>query len=305
MRNIYRKTLAAAGVLLAVTGASAQIVKVDSLSHWRKSYRAGLNLNQASFSSNWKAGGVNSIGFNAFLNLKANYKKGKHSWDNEIDFLYGLVNNQGQGHRKTLDRLYIDTKYGREINARWSFASSLNLLTQFAGGFRFERDAVGIEQPILISDFFAPAFITSAWGVEYHPNKIFKARLSPVSPRVTIVSNNFGRFDAVDPVRPYGVPVGELARYEWFAFQMVAEFDKDIAKNINLKWRYLLFANYETLAFDSIDHRLDLNLTAKVNQHISVNLAAIALYDIDQDASLQLSQAFSLGVLYTFQNFKP
>lgn len=84
----------------------AQIVKVDTLTHWKKTFRAGLNLNQAAFSSNWKAGGVNSIGFNALLNYKANYKKDHHSWNNEIDLLYGMVNNAGQGYRKTLDRIF-------------------------------------------------------------------------------------------------------------------------------------------------------------------------------------------------------
>jgi hypothetical protein len=304
MRKLYTITIAV--FLLAVCfHASAQIVKVDSLTNWKKSFRAGLNLNQASFSSNWKAGGVNSIGFNAFLNYKANFKKGKNSWDNEIDLLYGMVNNQGQGYRKTLDRIYLDTKYGREINEKWSFATSLNLLTQFAKGFRYDKNAAGVEVETLISDFFAPAFITSSWGVEYHPNKFFKARISPFSPRITVVSDNNGRFSAVDPLRPYGVEVGEDIRTEWLAFQLLAEFDKDIAKNMNLKWRYMMFANYETLSAETIDHRLDLNLAAKVNQFISVSLGGILLYDIDQDTGLQTSQAFSLGILYSFQNFAP
>ncbi|MEJ0033171.1 MAG: DUF3078 domain-containing protein [Bacteroidota bacterium] len=81
--------------------AEAQVIKVDSLSNWRKSFKAGMNLNQAAFSGNWKAGGVNSFGFNALLNYKANYKKDKNSWDNEIDLLYGMINNSGQGYRKT------------------------------------------------------------------------------------------------------------------------------------------------------------------------------------------------------------
>jgi hypothetical protein len=299
-------TITIAGFLLTASfSATAQIVKVDSLTNWRKAFRAGLNLNQASFSSNWKAGGVNSIGFNAFLNYKANFKKDKNSWDNEIDFLYGMVNNQGQGYRKTLDRIYLDTKYGRELNEKWGLATSLNLLTQFAEGYRYDKNAAGLEVETLISDFFAPAFITSAWGVEYKPNKFFKARISPFSPRITIVSDNNGRFLAVDPLKPYGVNVNESVRTEWLAFQLLAEFDKDIAKNMNLKWRYMMFANYETLSAETIDHRLDINLAAKVNQFISVNLGGILLYDIDQDTGLQTSQAFSLGVLYSFQNFAP
>ena len=38
---------------------SSQIVINDSTSHWRKKLVFNLNLNQAAFSSNWKAGGIN------------------------------------------------------------------------------------------------------------------------------------------------------------------------------------------------------------------------------------------------------
>lgn len=301
--NSFKKPLFT-GLLMAFSVlASAQVVKVDSTSNWKKAFKSGLNVNQASFTSNWKAGGVNSIGFNGFLNYKANYKKDKNSWDNELDFLYGMVNNQGQGYRKTLDRIFLQTKYGRELNAKWSFTSSLSFLSQFAKGYSYAKDVNGVEQSTLISDIFAPAFITSAWGFEYKPADYFKLNLSPFSPRVTIVADNNGRFDAVSTTNPYGVLVGENTRFEWLAFQLTADFNKDIAENINLKWRYVMFANYETLEAKTIDHRLDLNLTAKVNKFVNVSLGGILLYDFDQDSGVQLSQAFSLGVLYTFQNY--
>lgn len=288
--------------LFSLNTSIAQIVRVDSLSNWKKSFKAGLNLNQASFSSNWKAGGVNSLGFNTFLNYKANFKKDINSWDNEIDFLYGMVNNQGQGYRKTLDRIFLDTKYGRAINEEWDFAVSVNFLSQFAKGYSYDKNAAGVEVATLISDVFAPAFITAALGFEYHPVEYFKLRLSPVAPRVTIV-NDVGRFVTVDNPTPYGVIPPASTRFEWFAAQILAEFNKDIAKNVNLKWRYVMFANYETLELEKLDHRLDLNLTAKVNQFINVSLGGILLYDYDQDHAAQMSQAFSLGVLYTFQNY--
>ncbi|MCE7863359.1 MAG: DUF3078 domain-containing protein [Bacteroidetes bacterium CHB5] len=301
--NFIKKYLLLGVSIIFSTAASAQVVKIDSTSNWKKSFKAGLNINQASFSSNWKAGGVNSIGFNSFLNYKANYKKDKNSWENEFDFLYGMVNNQGQGYRKTLDRIFLQTKYGHQLSSKWSFTSSLSFLSQFAKGYSYAKDVNGVEQATLISDIFAPAFITSAWGVEYKPVDYFKINFSPFSPRVTIVTDNNGRFDAVSTTSPYGVTVGETTRFEWLAFQMAAEFNKDIAENVNLKWRYVMFANYETLEAKTIDHRLDLNLTAKVNRFVNVSLGGILLYDFDQDSGVQLSQAFSLGVLYTFQNF--
>lgn len=305
MKSFLQRRTVLVLILAAVcTNVSAQVIKVDSTSFWKKSFRTGLNINQASFTSNWKAGGVNSLGFTASMNFKANYKKDKTAWDNEFDFLYGMVNNQGQGYRKTLDRIYLETKYGYDLNTKWSFTSSLNFLSQFAKGYSYDKDVNGVEVGSLISDFMAPAFITSAWGFEYHPVDYFKVRLSPFSPRVTVVSDNNGRFDYVDTVRPYGVNVGENTRYEWLAFQLQADFNKDIAKNLNLKWRYVMFANYETLSLENIDHRLDLTLNAKVNSFINVTLGTIMIYDIDQDSDLQIAQAFALGISYSFQNFE-
>lgn len=283
--------------------ASAQIVRIDTTTFWKKSFKAGLNLNQSSFSANWKAGGVNSFGFNAFLNTKINYKNEKKSWTNEIDLLYGMVNNDGQGFRKTLDRIYLDTKYGYDFNENWGLFTALNFSSQFAEGFKYKKDANGVEQSSVISDFMAPAFITGSLGFEYSPNESFKLRLAPIASRLTVVQNS-ERYLAVDSIAPYGVKVGESIRIEALAFQMLAEYNEDIAENLNLKLRYLFFANYETLQMKTIDHRLDMNLTAKVNKFVNVSLGGILLYDFDQDTGVQLSQAFSLGFLYTFQNYK-
>ena len=90
---------------------------------------------------------------------------------------------------------------------------------------------------------------------------------------------------------------------EWFAFQMLAEFDKNIAKNVNLKWRYIMFVNYEKLSANDLYHRLDLNLTAKLGRFMNASFGTILLYDHNQGNGVQVSQAFSLGVLYTFQNY--
>jgi len=286
-------------IFLAHTS-SAQIVKPDTTSNWKKHLSIGLNLNQAAFSSNWKAGGVNSVGLNGLFNYKANYKKDRNSWDNEIDLAYGFVNNEGQGFRKTVDRIYLDTKYGYEINTKWDLFASLNFLSQFTKGYNYLDD----NSSELISDIFAPAFITLALGFEYHPVDYFKVRISPFAPRVTIV-NDPERFVTTVGPEPYGVVPPDNTRFEWLAFQLMADFDKDIAKNLNLKWRYVMFANYETLAMKTIDHRLDLTLTAKVNNFITTSLGGTLLYDFDQDSGLQVSQALALGFAYTFQNYQP
>jgi hypothetical protein len=292
------------GMVVASFAAQAQIVKPDTLSNWKKKLIFNLNINQAAFSSNWKSGGVNSIGLNTQFNYTANYAKDRNSWDNQIDLLYGFVRNSGQGVRKTLDRIFLDTKYGYKLADKWYLYTSMNFLSQFAPGYTYTTDANGAEQSSLISDIFAPAFITSSWGIEYKPVDYFSVRLSPFSPRITIVNDAERFIPAVDPTSPYGVTPPDNTRWEWLAFQLSADYNHDIAKNLNLKARYLMFANYETLELKTIDHRLEVMLNAKVNRFINVGLGGILLYDFDQDSGAQISQVFNLGFAYTFQNFE-
>lgn len=308
------KRFATALLLLAAGGAHRATAQAPSLSPaaplaptdtlWRNRFKAALNFQEATLSSNWRGGGVNSFGLNGLLNARADYRRGIHSWDNEADFLFAFVSNQGQGYRKSLDRLYLDTKYGRALSPRWDLFMSLNLLTQFAGGYKYSADASGQQRAEFVSSTFAPAFITAAYGFEYHPTTYFKVRLSPFAPRLTVV----GRPERFVPAlgdTPYGVNSGHSTRFEVLAAQVLAEFDKDIAQNVNLKARYLLFANYgQDLALRRVDHRLDASLTAKVNRYVNVALTGILLYDYDQDQAVQYSQGLTLGLAYTAQNYR-
>jgi hypothetical protein len=289
--------------MFAFGGTQAQVVKIDTLTHWQKKLVANLSLNQASFSSNWKAGGVNSFGINSLFNYKAKYITDKEIWDNEIGLFYGFVNNSGQGYRKNVDRIFLDTKYGRKFSKNWSWMTSLNFISQFSKGYKYEKDVLGVEQGLLISDIFAPAFITSAWGVEYRPNTYFSLGLAPFSPRVTIV-NDPTRFTKTVGPTPYGVDSTKTARWEWLAFQLTADFNKALNPNVNLKWRYMMYANYETLDMKTIDHRLDLMFNIQAGKYIAVGLGGILLYDYDQDTGAQISQLFTVGLSYSFRNFE-
>jgi hypothetical protein len=286
-----------------ITSSQAQVVRIDTLTHWKRKLVANLNLNQASFSTNWKAGGINSVGFNGLFNYKANYAAGKDTWDNEFDFLYGFVNNSGQGYRKNIDRIFLDTKYGYKLSSKWSLFTSLNFLSQFSKGYEYVEDASGVEKSMLISDFLAPAFVTSAWGLEYAPASFFKVRIAPFAPRLTIVQDPTRFTQTVGP-QPYGVDSTKTTRMEWLAFQLTADFNKDIATNVNFKWRYMMYANYETIEMKTIDHRLDLMFNVKAGRYINIGLGGILVYDFDQDSGAQISQAFSLGFSYTFRNFE-
>lgn len=265
--------------------------------YWTSEFSVGLNFNQAAFSGNWKAGGVNSIAFGSIAAGKANYAKGKLSWDNQFEMIYGIVKNEGQQVRKSNDRIFFDSKVGYKAGGDWSYFGSLNFLTQFTDGFEYGPD----DQRSIISGFFSPAFLTSGFGMEYKPNKEFALRIAPISPRFTFVTDP----NIIQNVPSnYGVPEGQTVRTEWLAFQLYATFDKDISENLSIKSRYQMFANYETLAFNTIDHRLDLTLIAKITKFVDVTFTSINVYDLDMDPGVQYSQALALGILYKVSNKK-
>lgn len=273
---------------------SIGVASADS-SYWLKSIEGTFALNQASFSGNWTGGGVNSIAFSAGLLGRANYAKGRWSWDNTLDLLYGVVKNQDEDGRKSNDRIFIDSKVGLKATEKWNYFFSLNFQSQFAPGYTFSDT-----DRTLISKFANPAYLTSAIGMEYKPNDEFSLRLSPFSPRFTFVTDKELYLNV--PAN-YGVPIGQTVRNEWLAFSLMADWNKKLSENISFKARYQLFTNYETLAFDAIDHRLDLILAAKVSNAISVTLTALALYDLDQDEKIQFSQGLGIGLVYKRGNF--
>lgn len=264
--------------------------------YWNSELSIGFNLNQASFSGNWKAGGVNSFALGSIFSGKANYAKDRLSWDNQVELIYGIVKNDDLGLRKSNDRIFFDSKVGYKINQKWGYFTSLNFITQFTDGFDYSAD-----DPVLISRFFAPAFLTTGFGFEYKPNKDFALRLAPFSPRFTFVTD----LDLINTVPDnYGVPAGQKLRTEWLAFQVFMTYNKKFNDNLTLNSRYQIFANLQTLEFRTIDHRLDFTLIAKITRYVDVTFTSINVYDIDMVEGIQFSQALALGILYKVSNKK-
>lgn len=142
--------------------------------YWQSSFSAGLNFNQAGFSNNWKAGGVNSVAFGSLVAGKASYEKEKFSWNNELELLFGIVRNEGEQTRKSNDRIFLDSKLGYKVAKNWSAYFSANYLSQFAEGYTYNDDG----SKSLISKFMAPGFLTSSLGLEYQPNETFLYELA-------------------------------------------------------------------------------------------------------------------------------
>ncbi|WP_304068996.1 DUF3078 domain-containing protein [Pedobacter glucosidilyticus] len=265
------------------------------VNYWKSTGSFGLNLNQAAFSDNWSSGGVNSISLSTLLNYKAEYNKDGKNFISEVILQYGKLKNKDQMQRKTNDRIFWDNKASLRISQNWNFFGSLSFESQFDLGYVYSKDAQGNEIRKPISKFMSPGYLTESFGFEYKPEKYFSLRLGTGTARQTfMLDTTLYRNNA----KNFGVPIGKNFRNE-LAFQAVMNFEKEIATNINLKSRYLLFASYEHL--NNIDQRLDITLTAKVNRLVNVTVAGTALYDDDFSSEIQSSQSLALGLVYKFK----
>lgn len=271
---------------------------LDPDSTWWSSMQLGINFNQSSFSENWTGGGVSSFALGSFSNYQLHYLQDPWSWNNQVEFIYGIFRNADQDYiRKSQDRIFIDSKLGYKISEFWNAFFSINFLTQFAPGYRYVEDTQGNEARLQISQFMAPAFLTTSFGLEYRPVDYFWLRLSPYAPRLTFVTNE-NLYANMEDGKNYGVPVGNTTRREWLASQVLAELNKKLTENIHLQSRYMLFANYEQFSFNSIDHRLDILFNAKLTRFINFSIGTIMLYDINQDNNIQISQSMGIGLLF-------
>ncbi|MGJ1433845.1 DUF3078 domain-containing protein [Sphingobacterium spiritivorum] len=286
-------------------------LEVDYWKHWS---RFGVNANQASFSDSWKGGGVNSLalGLNAWH--KSEFNKDDFNFITEVDLRYGKVKNKDQMAKKNNDRIFWDNKLSYKLSKSWSLFTSLTFESQFDVGYTYETKD-GVERiKETVSAFMAPGYVTESFGLEYKPDNTFSVRFGTGTARQTFVLD-----DRIKPLtieqyaikypgqtitkdqEKYGVKAGKTFKND-LAFQITANLDKNLSKNLNLKSRYNLFANYEKIGDPS--HRLDVWLTAKITRLVNVNLNGIMLYDSDDvtpenpKAKLQFSESLALGLTF-------
>jgi hypothetical protein len=208
--------------------------------------------------------------------------------------LVRLICSTDKFKKKTHDRIFWDNKAAIQLSKNWYFFGSLTFESQFDNGFSYSKDAQGNEKENLISKFMAPGYLTESIGFEYKPSKFFSTRIGTGTARQTFVLDT--TLYKTNPSN-YGVPVGKTFKNE-LAFQVLANFEKEVMPNLWIKSRYNMFIPYDN--FKKIDHRLDLTVTAKVNKIINVSVTGVGIYDDDQTAKIQASQILALGLAFTF-----
>ncbi|MFY0654191.1 MAG: DUF3078 domain-containing protein [Cyclobacteriaceae bacterium] len=283
------------------------VAQNSDTTYWKTGGVSSLSFSQVSL-TNWAAGGNNSVAFNSYLNLFANYAKDRSIWENSLELGYGLIKQADADFEKSDDKINLTTKYGRawtDEGRKWFWTMNFNLRTQFAKGFSQEDPTTPI------SKFMAPGYIVIAAGLDYKPNEYFSMSYAPVTGKITVVSD-----DVLSAAGAFGVDPGSKSRSELGSY-LTAQFKKDIMENVNFESKLQLFSNYAENPQD-VDVNWENALLMKINKFLSASLINQLIYDADIDIptfdengnvtdlgpKVQFKNIFGVGFTYTFGDKK-
>ncbi|MGY6563086.1 MAG: DUF3078 domain-containing protein [Luteibaculaceae bacterium] len=301
------------GVIALTSTSFGQETAADSTKSWTIGGVTSFNFNQVSL-TNWAAGGESSVAGGALFSLGANYKKNGHSWNNQLDLAFGVVQQGENPIQKTDDRMEFTSIYGRKIKEKVDLSALFNFRSQFAPGFNLPNDSVRI------SEFLAPGYVQTAVGFDFKEKDKYTFFFGPISYRATIVMNQtlanagaFGVQGAVTAMHELGQLViltpGENIRHE-FGGTFRGFYRTQIMENITFQTQLQLFSNYLESP-QNIDVLWDVLISMKVNKYITASIATNLIYDDDiriEDSNgnfgprTQFKQVLAVGFAYNFGN---
>ena len=289
-------------------------IAADSVKPWKVGGVISINGQQVSL-TNWSAGGNNSISLGGLVNVFAKYKKGKITWDNNLELGYGVI-KQGDNKQwwKNDDKIQFSSKFGRQLKKSWYATALGDFRTQFADGFNYPNDSV------YISRFMAPGYALAAIGFDYKPNDHFSAFIAPVTGKFTFVNDDslarYGAFgvqkEIRDPNQGGKITQNYKTHREEFGAYLKVQYQTKVMENITFQTVLELFSNYLNNP-QNVDVNWTTLTTFKVNKFISATLATQLIYDDDIKVlrnagdqkgtigpDVQFKQVLGVGFTYKF-----
>lgn len=263
--------------------------------NWIK-VESGLLLTQTSF-TNWAAGGNNSFSGRAFLNLEHKYNGTHFNIHSIFNSAYGIQSSDGITH-KNEDYFKITSTPSWRIARHWELSGSLVLNSQFNNSYAKPGDS------IMVSTFFAPAYLTVALGVKYNNlKKTIEIYDAPISGNLIMVLNkelaNIGKFG--EKGRQY---IPQFINYFRFTYNETL-FKSKLTLNTKLE----TFWDYKTIPRMVAETKVGF----KFAKLFGVNLYAQAIYDdkiLTPDAKegiknyFQFTEVIGFGLTYNFVSKK-
>lgn len=270
-----------------ISKVNSAIIVSDTLKGWDYNWVGGLNGSQAAY-RNWSQGGVNTISVTASSVFNLRYRMNKFAYALTTNLKYGKARLEGEGTRKTDDRIAINNKFSYLFDdERWSAFGNINFATQFDEGFDYNVPEG--EEPILISKFFAPAYFTQIAGIAFNPVEYFTAEAG-LALKETIVSD-------VSLSERYGLDPGEKFRFEP-GYSTALNFEKTIVSNVKLISVVETFTNLQRNV-RSTDVVFSNEVIGKINNYMNTSFQFVMIYDDDFSTKAQIKQVLSVGLSFS------
>lgn len=285
-------------------------VKQPKLSPWKLAGDAYAGFTQTYINQYWAKGGSSSGSIITTFKYDANYKKGKVSWESNIDTkLIYLIYWPEEGEvvernwHKNTDNLELNSRFGYSAFKEWFYSADANFKTQFFNGYKNRND----QNPN--SAFMAPAYLTFSGGFDYKPSSEFSMFLAPLSVKTTYVN------DLTVDETAFGLKEGQTQKSR-IGMAGKFEWNKKVIEDVKVRSKNSVFVNYgqnndgESQFFKIPDFDSETNIDFKVNQFITTQLNFHFIYDKDviskwtegevemSGNKLQLKQFFTLGFTY-------
>lgn len=273
--------------------AVAQDDAAEPAKPWTKGGMGSLTFNQVGL-FNWAAGGQSNMTLIGNLNMFANRTWENAAWENSLDLAYGFIKNNfifqpDAPITKAEDKIEFNSKYGKKA---WSEKVYYTALLSFRSQFDYGYATPGA--PVYISKFLAPGYLTFGIGLDYKPNSDLSLFLSPISGKITIVSDDslaaiggYGVNQRVDPediTSAFRPGARDKSRFE-FGATFRAKYKKNINENLGVESNLEMFSNYIDRP-QNIDVRWSNAFIAKITKYLTVNLFTDMIYDHDVDIPL-------------------
>ena len=154
------------------------------------------------------------------------------------------------------------------------------------------------------SKFFSPAYFLLGPGILWKKDEDLKLNIAPSTGRLIVVSSQFtnpndprNRLDKND--KYFGVASGETTRSELgMALNGYAKIE--LLPNVELENILGLYSNYLEKP-KNVDIDYTANLSMRVNNLITTNVAFQAIYDDNAVQGFQIRQALGVGITYTLK----
>ncbi|WP_439183573.1 DUF3078 domain-containing protein [Carboxylicivirga taeanensis] len=243
---------------------------------------------------NWVKGGESNISLGSDLRLTANYKKGKHDWDNYIIHKVGIISTEVEKGKVNTDLIELNTKYGHKASEKWYYSFLYNFKTQLFYGY--DKNDVEKENPV--SGFLAPAYMSFAIGMDYKPNSKFTLLLSPITSRLTLVADTV-KFDQTK----FGVPLDKSSHIV-NGISVVNSLSYEVARGVKISSRLDAFYQYlgKPKKGEERQVQVDWEVIAdlRINRFLSTRILGHLRYFTNESNKVQIRENFNITFSYNF-----